>query len=315
MKTNITLLISAALVSTSTAAVVNQYHFNDGTADDSVGSANGTLVGTSGVITNGKLNLSGNNGEGSQNPGNGSYVNLPDNIISDAALSGVSGSLTLEFWATSSVNRNWAVLLSAGGAAGTGGQPFDYIHIIPRHGAAGNTFRATTHVANNATEGFVDDTSELSTTTQQHIVVVFDQSGGTPGTLELFIDGASVGSAAMANMDLTGFINSENFLGRAQYNDPLFDGTIDEFTIHDTALTAAEVTSEFNTGPFNPDTDNDGLPNSWEIANGLDPNDDGSTNVNNGPNGDPDSDNMSNLGRIQQQHKPPAGRHRHGWLQ
>jgi hypothetical protein len=41
------------------------------------------------------------------------------------------------------------------------------------------------------------------------------------------------------------------------------------------------------------DTDNDGLPDVWEIANGLSPND--ATGVN-GPTGDPDNDGLSNLG-------------------
>ena len=40
------------------------------------------------------------------------------------------------------------------------------------------------------------------------------------------------------------------------------------------------------------DTDHDGLPDEWELANGLDPND--PTGVN-GPLGDPDGDGMNNL--------------------
>ncbi len=43
------------------------------------------------------------------------------------------------------------------------------------------------------------------------------------------------------------------------------------------------------------DSDGDGLPNWWELQNGLDPNDNGSVNVNNGPLGDPDGDGANNL--------------------
>ncbi len=43
------------------------------------------------------------------------------------------------------------------------------------------------------------------------------------------------------------------------------------------------------------DCDQDGLPNAWETANGLDPNDDGSTNADNGASGDPDHDGMDNI--------------------
>ena len=45
----------------------------------------------------------------------------------------------------------------------------------------------------------------------------------------------------------------------------------------------------------NPDSDNDGIDDGYEIENSLDPNDDGTTDINNGPDGDPDMDNLTNL--------------------
>ncbi len=43
------------------------------------------------------------------------------------------------------------------------------------------------------------------------------------------------------------------------------------------------------------DDDNDSMDDTWEIANGLDPLDDGSVNIDNGPNGDIDNDGTYNL--------------------
>ncbi|MBK1883550.1 hypothetical protein JIN85_14090 [Luteolibacter pohnpeiensis] len=43
------------------------------------------------------------------------------------------------------------------------------------------------------------------------------------------------------------------------------------------------------------DSDNDGLPDFWESNYGLDPADDGTTNIANGPDGDPDNDGLTNL--------------------
>ncbi len=43
------------------------------------------------------------------------------------------------------------------------------------------------------------------------------------------------------------------------------------------------------------DDDNDSMDDTWEIANGLDPLDDGSINIDNGPNGDIDGDGIFNL--------------------
>ena len=63
---------------------------------------------------------------------------------------------------------------------------------------------------------------------------------------------------------------------------------------HDGISNLNEITGTPPTDPLNADTDNDGLPDAWEIANSLDPNDDGSINPANGPNGDSDTDNVSN---------------------
>ncbi|WOO40862.1 DUF5060 domain-containing protein [Rubellicoccus peritrichatus] len=47
--------------------------------------------------------------------------------------------------------------------------------------------------------------------------------------------------------------------------------------------------------PNDLDNDGDGLSNSWEIAKGLDPDDNGSSNPSNGPSGNPDGDTFDNL--------------------
>jgi N-acetylmuramoyl-L-alanine amidase len=55
----------------------------------------------------------------------------------------------------------------------------------------------------------------------------------------------------------------------------------------------AEVLTH-QTNPLKDDTDGDGLLDGWEIANSLDPNDDGTVNINNGASGDPDHDGLTN---------------------
>lgn len=59
--------------------------------------------------------------------------------------------------------------------------------------------------------------------------------------------------------------------------------------------TWSDVTTVANSN----DTDNDGLPDDWEIANSLDPNDDGSTDFDMGADGDPDIDGSTNLQEFQ----------------
>ncbi len=43
------------------------------------------------------------------------------------------------------------------------------------------------------------------------------------------------------------------------------------------------------------DDDNDGMDDTWEVVNGLDPLDDGSINIDNGPIGDIGGDGINNL--------------------
>jgi len=52
------------------------------------------------------------------------------------------------------------------------------------------------------------------------------------------------------------------------------------------------------------DSDGDGLPDEWEATYGLDPFDDGSTDVSNGADGDPDSDGLINLDEYQNNSDP-----------
>jgi Concanavalin A-like lectin/glucanases superfamily len=246
------------------AAVVHRYSFTSN-ANDSVGSAHGIVVdpgNPTAVFAGGLLDLSANVGNSSDNITEDAFVDLPNGIFSAASAGGAPGQMSIEIWAKASENRNWAALLSGGssngGVEGTspGGGGTDYIQIIPRAGAAGNDIRTTTHAAGQGAEGFVDYTSDLSTTQFQHIVTVYDQSGGLPGTITLYVDGGLVGSTSIAtangadpDINLNTFLNHNNWLGRSQWPDPVFDGFYDEVRIHNSAVSASYVASAFQLGP------------------------------------------------------------------
>ncbi len=61
------------------------------------------------------------------------------------------------------------------------------------------------------------------------------------------------------------------------------------------------------------DIDNDGLPNDWETANGLDPTDDGSVDPANGAEGDPDADGLPNSEEYQLGYAPLTNEFTHAW--
>jgi Concanavalin A-like lectin/glucanases superfamily len=257
------------------AALTHQYTFNDGTAKDSVGSANGTLFGTNGSIVGGQLVLA-NNGEPSDNPGTtGAYLDLPNHLISDAVVGGGTNAVSVEMWITMLQNRDWAAAFTAGTSVGgedvSGGDNGDqpYIQFVPRtgDGGTGNDFRVTSN-SYAGPEGFVDDQgngngTDLAVGTKEHIVAVFNQQGPSPGnptlpgTLTVYRNGASMGTSPIAaNLDLSNF-NRADFtgtddniwLGRSQWGDALASERVDELRIYNSALTQSDVTASFNTGP------------------------------------------------------------------
>jgi hypothetical protein len=83
---------------------------------------------------------------------------------------------------------------------------------------------------------------------------------------------------------------------RLKFTDlPLFPGELPENADFDgDGLTSEEELLTTHTDPLERDTDGDSLRDDWEIAHGLDPNDDGSTDSVNGADGDPDGDGLTN---------------------
>ncbi len=248
----------------------NRYTFNDGTVTDIIGGQNGTLVDPSGsaFYSGGQVRLTNNNNFSSnQNfalpTAQGAYVDLPNGLISSAAENGSLYQFSLEFWATVQENRDWARLGDFGTSVGgedmsTGGGTTDYLIVVPRTGGRPtpeqtNKFSASAHSA-TGDEGFVVDDAQLPAGAQQHVVVTVDQTAITTetpnGVLSLYLNGLPVNSGPIQDLiDFTIFTNNNNWLGRAQWGDPLFDGSYNEFSVYDYALSAQDVMASFMAGP------------------------------------------------------------------
>ena len=248
--------MSAAGPQQAAAAIAHRYSFTTN-ANDSIGTAHGAVVDAgvpTAVFAGGQLDLSANTGQGSNNITEDAFVNFPNNIVSAAANGGTAGQLTIELWATSSENRNWAALFSAGTSnagedVSPGGNAADYIQIIPQNGQNG-LIRTTTHAANVGAEGFVDYTAAMSTTEQTHLVTVYDQSAGLPGTISLYVNGSLIGTNPMATGFNLSTLNDNNiWIGRSQWPDSLFDGKVNELRIYDSSLSAADALSHAVFGP------------------------------------------------------------------
>jgi len=269
-----------AMASQADAAVVHRYNFN-GNVNDSVGTANGTIVDAgapTATFTAGQLDLSGNHpgpgpAEGSNGIVDAAYVNLPNDIISAAATT--NGALTFELWATVSTNRTWQRIVDFGTSNGgedvsNGAGTTNYLYISPNHGRFTDGIATEVHQPDVAFEVGVPGAPQ--TNRQYHIVGTYDHNdtagGANPnGTTRLYIDGALVGSVQLApNVNLRTFTNNNNWIGRSQWNDPVFDGLINEFRIYNHAITQAEVTQG---AAFGPDVVNPGGLLSVEVDKGT----------------------------------------------
>ena len=256
----------ACLTAGAHGSLVHRYSFNDGTARDSVGGANGTVVdpkGTYARFDNGRLDLTENNFALSSHQdfsipsASGAYVDLPNGIVSS-----LGNRASFETWVNVQNNAMWAEIFSFGTSQGgenssVGAPDTRYITLIPQ----GPAVLRLTHRqypfggAAGPVESFVDAAGALSAGVWHHVVAVWDETdtagGANPnGTQTLYLDGARVGSSRiLPNISLATLTDNNNWLGRSQFPDPLLDASLDEFRIYDNALTAADVAASFAAGP------------------------------------------------------------------
>ena len=90
------------------ADVTHRYSFNDGNANDSIGTANGTLM-NGAKVSGGNLVLA-NNGV-NMNPATGQYVSLPANILH-------ARNFAIESWFTWNGGNPWQRILDLGNSVG-----------------------------------------------------------------------------------------------------------------------------------------------------------------------------------------------------
>lgn len=262
-------LAAPGWISGANAAAVHQYTFNNGNANDSIGTAHGQIVGDQNVINSlGKLNLTGNTGKGSDMSAGGTYVNLPNNLLTT-----LNGQFSIETWFSIPADVQYSFMYSFGvsGALAEDGElggDGEYLGVI---GNAGNI--TTRGIPNGEDLGPIEVQLSLydsGITTyppfpadeDQHYIVTFDKNDHSApvdfpdaegvvsgGTVKLYLNGSLVGSRYVSPyFDLADFMDVNSWLGRAPWNDPLFNGTFNEFTIHNKALTAAEAANEFDAG-------------------------------------------------------------------
>jgi hypothetical protein len=231
---------------TASAALTHQYTFNDGTANDSVGTANGTLMGAA-TVSGGQVHLTG---------ASGTYVNLPGPTIAINTYT----DATFEGWFSYNNSASqWQRLFDFGATQK------DYVFYTPNAATTPGLNRAAIPSADgegtfNPPEDDANGGATLSTGTEHYVAVVVDgTSNGGSGTMAVYVDGVlntappsgvNPVSLTLKTKPLFFIENTNYYLGRSNYPaDPYLNGAIDEFNIYDNALDASTIAAHYAAGP------------------------------------------------------------------
>jgi hypothetical protein len=209
------------------ATLAHRYSFTTD-ASDSVGGANGTLMGTASV-SGGQLVLDGSSG---------CYLDLPASQINLATNVAVS----FDAWVAFGAPTTWAELFAFGNT--NNGNGIDNIACVPCAESGGfHNWGLTENLANGQTLSWAHGWNNVTA----HITSVLDPQTGTMST---YFNGVLELARYDASAPISGIATNYAFIGHSLFNaDPYLPASIDEFRIYSGALTPAQVAMSQQSGP------------------------------------------------------------------
>ena len=155
--------------------------------------------------------------------GTSSYVRMPDGIAS-----GLTGDYTVSGWVDPAADATWSRLFDIG--SGTG----DYMFLTVSNGT---NVRFAITTGGPGAEQQINGTAPLPVNQWSLVTVAVS---GTTGTL--YVNGKAVGTNANMTLHPAALgATTNDYLGKSQYADPALNAKIDDFSMYDRALSAAEV--------------------------------------------------------------------------
>lgn len=217
-----------------TATLAHRYSFTSD-ANDSVGTANGTLNGNA-LISSGTVTLDGSSG---------TYVSLPTGILTNMT------AITFETWLTNSTSPDNVCQFEFSTGGGTGGS---YLrHVIHDQSNGRDQFEMTAGGGSNL-QGSPGLGGQYV-----HVVCIYDP---TAQVQAVFTNGAlhslKTGSSIPAANNLWTFGGA---LGRSPwwaFGDPYLNGAFDEFRIYSGELTPQKIALNYLAGPNSYNTNTQG---------------------------------------------------------
>ncbi|MES2572742.1 MAG: LamG-like jellyroll fold domain-containing protein, partial [Verrucomicrobiota bacterium] len=196
------------------APQLGQWDFN--------GNANSGINGNHGAAVGSPAYVAGKIGQAVDLDGADDYIDLPDAV-------GRTRDITVATWVNWDGGNNWQRVFDFG--SGT----FQYLFLSPKSGD-GTMRLALKDTINGRDVEYQVNTTALPTAQWVHLAVVLKG-----GYMTLYVNGQPKGSNFEIGSSPAAFPATNNYIGKSQYPDPLFNGRIDDFRIHGKALTGAEV--------------------------------------------------------------------------
>lgn len=247
----LTVVITANLTAQTDPGTDNLTHswtFDDGTANDYVGGANGTLMGGAEIDFGALVTTLGD-----------SWMEMPANIISLNTYS----EITIESWFVpySEANTGYHMLVFFGNTINQVG--VDYYFFTPARGDDISRAAISCGVETNPWTGESGANGpELDDGVLHHMVsTLSDQE------ITLYVDGQLTGSAPIdTNNSISKISATYAYLAKSGYDgDPVWLGEILEFNIYNRVLSAEEVLFLYNRGGTGAEDEETGIPGEFAL--------------------------------------------------
>jgi len=216
--------------------MTHRWSFN-GDFTDSVGGPSFVATNSGNALISGNQVLFDGSGANSQAAG-ASFVQLPNNLLLGY------GSVAIETWYTDNCGddntRNWARIWDFGTPGGG-----NNLFVTPYVSGERDTMRTSLNI-NNTGEWQVHNVRPL-TNVEHQLVFVEDFSNRVA---YVYVDGVQVGQNKSFQRQPTELGQTAgDFIGRSQYPDPLFVGSVDELRIYNGTLDPVQIAIDAVTGP------------------------------------------------------------------
>lgn len=227
--------------------LMHRYHFANGNANDTIGTANGTFVGAA-KITGGQLVIPNTTSAAPATD----YLQLPAGILTNAAngigANNIDPAVTVEAWVTIYPSQyTWANLFDFGNRDANGQSEYD-IHVCV-HASDDSTIAGISDSDNaNVDYQYIDlgSGSSWDGSTNVHIAAVYNPPAGY---VAIYLNGVLAGANYNVTIPMSGVQNVRNIIGADNWRDPGMQGSINEFRIYNGALSVNEIGATQVLGP------------------------------------------------------------------